>query len=163
MVKAHLGKGAIHIGIIILLLFVLTAIFSISISATNTTQGRPFGINLRQALCRQNSTSFCEFNILLPSSAPSSSQSNENSQQPTENQAPLGTGPCFPKGDATGDGILNDFDAQAVLNHIAGTKLIISRFQDQSDVNGDKSITVTDATLIRQYLASRISTFPTCR
>lgn len=164
MHKVHLHIGAVHIGIIILLLFALAAAFSVSISATNTTQGREIGINFRQALCRQSSESaFCQFNIMPPKPASSPAPNTPNTGQPRQDQSLSKSGPCFPQGDATGDGVVNDFDAQAIINHIAGTKLITLRFQNQADVNSDSAITATDATLIRQYLASRISTFPACR
>ena len=158
MTKCIVKNGSIHIAFILLILAALAIGFSVSISARHSLKGRALENTFLQTFCQQNPAS-----LVCKNQASSNRNLRSMPAATPPSFIPSRSGPCPPMGDATGDGVLNDFDAQAILNHIAGVKPIILRFQTQSDVNTDGAITALDAQQIRQYLASTLPIFKACK
>ena len=62
-------------------------------------------------------------------------------------------------GDVNRDGIINDADAQMILDYEAGL-LEEDLILPLADVSGDGIIDSNDAVLIRQYIAGKFDKFP---
>jgi len=161
-------SGIIHLGIMAIVFVSFFAIASIAIFANHTASSERLlsRANIYQSICKRDPVRYAKY----------CQKAEEFKQKATaarikENQNPASsisispTGPCRPIGDVNRDGILDDQDAVAILNHRAGINIIPSNDLDRqtrADVDKDGQITSSDASLIRQYLSGQITTFPQC-
>jgi hypothetical protein len=56
------------------------------------------------------------------------------------------------RGDVDGNGVVDDRDAQLVLDAVVGTRSLTSAERAAADVDGDGDVDVADAQLIRQAI-----------
>jgi YVTN family beta-propeller protein len=63
-------------------------------------------------------------------------------------------------GDVTGDGTVNNSDAQQIQEAVVGTRTLTPAQLADADVDGDGDVDVSDAQQIRQFAAGALSGFP---
>lgn len=73
--------------------------------------------------------------------------------------------PCNGVGDVTIDGVVSEADSKAILQIIAGSKPFKNPTPEErrrADINGDKTVTSTDAFLLKRYLDGLDETLKAC-
>ncbi|MGI6249678.1 MAG: InlB B-repeat-containing protein, partial [Acutalibacteraceae bacterium] len=63
-------------------------------------------------------------------------------------------------GDVNNDGVVNSYDALAVLRHSTGEALLDEPYATAGDVNGDGKLSSLDALMILHYVSGKLPEFP---
>ncbi len=145
---ATFQKGIIHLGVLVLVVFGLVAATAVGILASNNNSNDGNRSLSTRLICISNPTS----SKCKPIGPPVVLEPKPISPK----------GPCYPYGDVDGNGKVEDADAVAILQHVAGIKPLGKDFQKVADVNKDGKVDSIDAQLIKQYLSGKLTTFPAC-
>jgi len=158
-------SGIIHLGILAIVFILISIVATVAILADKSDSPERYlsKANVYQTFCNRDPVryqNYCKKAEAYKQKA-TAARLKEN-QNPASSISISPTGPCYPIGDANGDNKLDDADAQAIVDNVAGIKLLTGSNKTFADVDSSGFITSADATLIRQYLSGQISKFPRC-